>query len=125
LTHSLRKYFDTECRKAGVYPDIVDLLMGHKLSGTKKYYFIPDISTLLEGTPDCKGYVNAIDALTINEENILKKENQELKIDLEQKYDRLEQHNQLLTSKVQEYEGYIKKYDELEVMLKEAVSTIK
>ena len=33
LTHSLRKYFDTEARKSGVYPDIVELLMGHKLPG--------------------------------------------------------------------------------------------
>ena len=32
LTHGLRKYFDTEARKAGVYPDIVEMLMGHKFT---------------------------------------------------------------------------------------------
>ena len=35
LTHCLRKYFDTEARKAGVYPDIVEMLMGHKLPGVQ------------------------------------------------------------------------------------------
>ena len=36
LTHCLRKYFDTEARKAGVYPDIVEMLMGHKLPGVRQ-----------------------------------------------------------------------------------------
>lgn len=54
LTHSLRKYFDTEARKAGVYPDIVEILMGHKLPGVRSHYFKPDIQTLLEGTAECK-----------------------------------------------------------------------
>ena len=58
LTHGLRKYFDTECRKAGVYPDIVEKLMGHKLPGVRKHYFklgINDINELLEGTAECEG----------------------------------------------------------------------
>jgi integrase len=82
LTHGLRKYFDTESRKAGVYPDIVELLMGHKLQGVKKHYFKPginDINELLEGTKECKGYVYAIDSLTINDENRLQLQNEELK----------------------------------------------
>lgn len=74
LTHALRKYFDTEARKAGVYPDIVELLMGHKLPGVRKHYFKPDINKLLEGTKEVKGYVAAIDSLTINEENRLQKQ---------------------------------------------------
>jgi len=78
LTHALRKFFDTECRKAGVYPDFVELLMGHKLSGVRSHYFKPDINTLLQGTKDCKGYVAAINDLTINEEFRLTKKVKEL-----------------------------------------------
>ena len=79
LTHSLRKYFDTEARKSGVYPDIVELLMGHKLPGVRSHYFKPDIQTLLEGTAECKGYIAAISDLTIDESNRLSKQVQELK----------------------------------------------
>jgi hypothetical protein len=104
LTHGLRKYFDTESRKAGVYPDIVELLMGHRLPGIRKHYFKLDIQTLLEGTAECKGYVAAIDALTINEENRLSKQVQELKQqDDYQKYIIDKKINDL-TSKLNEYE---------------------
>jgi len=54
LTHSFRKFFDTEARKAGTYPDFVELLMGHKLPGVRSHYFKPDPTILLEGTNDCK-----------------------------------------------------------------------
>jgi hypothetical protein len=82
LTHGLRKYFDTECRKAGVYPDIVEMLMSHKLPGVRSHYFKPginDINELLEGTAECKGYLTAINDLTIDESNRLQKQVQELK----------------------------------------------
>jgi integrase len=79
LTHSLRKFFDTEARKAGVYPDFVELLMGHKLPGVRSHYFKPDPIVLLEGTNDCKGYRHAINDLTIDESNRLQKQVQELK----------------------------------------------
>jgi hypothetical protein len=39
----------------------------------------PDINTLLEGTKEVKGYIAVIDGLTINEENRLTKQVQELK----------------------------------------------
>jgi hypothetical protein len=48
----------------------------------RKHYFKPginDINELLEGTAECKGYVTAINELTINDEFRLKRENQELK----------------------------------------------
>jgi hypothetical protein len=78
LTHAFRKFFDTEARKAGMYPDFVEILMGHKLQGVRSHYFKPDTETLLEGTAECKGYVTAINDLTINEENRLCKQVQEL-----------------------------------------------
>src|SRR5215207_1545864 len=79
LTHAFRKYFTLECTKAGVYPDFIELMLGHKLPGMRSHYMKPDINTLLEGTKECKGYLAAIDSLTINEENRLSKQVQELK----------------------------------------------
>ena len=79
LTHGFRKFFNTECAKAGVYPDFIELMLGHKLPGMRSHYMKPDINTLLEGTKECKGYMAAIDSLTINNENRLQKQVQELK----------------------------------------------
>jgi integrase len=79
LTHAFRKFFHTECAKAGVYPDFIELMLGHKLPGVRGSYMIPDTQTLLEGTKEVKGYVAAIDSLTINEENRLQKQVQDLK----------------------------------------------
>ena len=78
LTHAFRKFFDTEARKGGMYPDFVELLMGHKLPGVRSHYFKPDPEILLEGTKECKGYVSIINDLTINEEHRLSKKVQEL-----------------------------------------------
>ncbi len=78
LTHAFSKFFDTEARTAGVYPDFVEMLMSHKLPGVCSHYFNPDSNVLLEGTNDCKGYLHGIDALTINDENRLSKQVQEL-----------------------------------------------
>ena len=78
LTHAFRKFFHTECAKAGVYPDYIELMLGHKLPGVRSHYMIPDINTLLEGTKETKGYIAALDVLTINDENRLSKQVQEL-----------------------------------------------
>ena len=40
----------------------------------RRHYFKPDVNTLLEGTKEGKGYVAAIDSLTINNENRLLRE---------------------------------------------------
>ena len=73
LTHAFRKFFNTECAKAGVYPDFIEMMLGHKLPGVRSHYMKPDINTLLEGTKEVKGYLAAIDSLTINDENRLQK----------------------------------------------------
>ena len=78
LTHGFRKFFNTECAKAGVYPDFIELMLGHKLPGVRSHYMKPDINTLLEGTKEVKGYIAAIDSLTINDENRLSKQVLEL-----------------------------------------------
>lgn len=79
LTHGFRKFFNTECAKAGVYPDFIEMMLGHKLPGVRGRYMKPDIETLLEGTKEVKGYVAAIDSLTINDENRLQKKVEVLK----------------------------------------------
>lgn len=79
LTHSMRKFYTVECTKAGMYPEFVEILLGHKLPGVRSHYMIPDTQTLLEGTKECKGYVASIDVLTINDENRLQKKVEELK----------------------------------------------
>lgn len=86
LTHALRKYFDTTCRKAGVYPDFVELLMGHRLPGIRHHYFKPELNDLFYGTAECRGYIIAINDLTINDEHRLKIENQELKGKLDDEF---------------------------------------
>jgi hypothetical protein len=54
-------------------------MLGHKLPGVRSHYMKPDIETLLEGTKEVKGYVAAINDLTINDENRLQKKVEELK----------------------------------------------
>ena len=79
LTHGMRKFWTVETTKAGVYHEFVEIMLGHKLPGVRSHYMIPDIQTLLEGTKEVKGYVAAINDLTINDENRLSKQVQELK----------------------------------------------
>lgn len=77
------------------------------------------MNILLEGTTECKGYVAAIDSLTINEENRLQKQVQELKEEdeyknylIEQKLKNLENENIELK---QELEKTIQAYDFSEI----------
>ena len=105
LTHAFRKFFNTECAKAGVYPDFIELMLGHKLPGMRSHYMKPDINTLLEGTKETKGYISAIDSLTINDENRLSKQVQELKI-------RNQDSEYVIKGKLQEKEEQIKNLEE-------------
>lgn len=72
--HSFRKMFNTICIKNNVNHSIKEKLMGHKKNQELDYnYFRPSEQQLLEE------YLKVIDDLTVNEENRLKKENEELK----------------------------------------------
>ena len=88
-------------QKQGVYPDFIELMLGHKLPGMRSHYMKPDINTLLEGTKEVKGYVAAIDSLTINDENRLSKQVQELK-------EKNEDAEYVIKGKLQEKEEQIK-----------------
>jgi integrase len=86
--HGLRKYFDTTCTLAGMDPLYVEKLMGHNM-GLKASYFKPTPIDLLEGSDKKMGYVHVIDALTINDENRLKRKVKQLTMQVD-KFDELQ-----------------------------------
>jgi hypothetical protein len=65
MAHGFRKFFDTTATQAGVSPLYVDMLRGKKL-GLKGSYFLPTEKDILEGNGNIKGYVSAINDLTID-----------------------------------------------------------
>jgi hypothetical protein len=105
--HSFRKIFNTICIQNNMNHSVKEKLMGHKKELELDFnYYRPSEEQLL------KEYLNkVVDDLTVNEENRLKRENQELKkqddynkflIDKEMK--EMRENNQMLTSKINEYE---------------------
>jgi integrase len=71
LTSGFRKFFDTQLIYSRVEPHFKEKFMGHSI-GLDDNYFKPGENNALQE------YVKAIDALTINEENRLKKQVKEL-----------------------------------------------
>ncbi len=67
LTAGFRKFFDTQLIYAKVEPHIKELFMGHNI-GLYDHYFKPGEDFVLQE------YIKAINNLTINEENRLRKE---------------------------------------------------
>jgi hypothetical protein len=70
-THGFRKYFETKCQNAKMNHNNIKLLMDHSL-GESQNYHRPTEDELMED------YLLAIDLLTVNEENKLKKKILEL-----------------------------------------------
>lgn len=77
--HGCRKFFETNAFKAGMDHMYLRRLMGQK-SGLEDSYLKLSQEELLEGDSKHVGYIGIIDQLTINEENRLRRENQELVI---------------------------------------------
>jgi integrase len=75
-THGFRKTVTTKMVQAGVSDFAIEKLLGHKSSKniTSKHYYRPEEEVLLAE------YLKAVDLLTINEENRLKRENEMLKV---------------------------------------------
>ena len=67
LTAGFRKYFNTQLVYADVNSKVKEMLMGHSL-GLDDNYFKPGENKILQE------YLKAVDYLTINEENRLRKE---------------------------------------------------
>ena len=102
MSHGFRKFFDTNCTNSGMNPIYIEFCLGHKLQGVKDSYFLPQPDSngvymdILEGHDKSPGYLDAIDYLTINEENRLRRENEMLKVS---------------KSKIQQLEEKAEKYD--------------
>ena len=71
LTTGFRKFFDTQLILSDVKPVIKEMFMGHSI-GLDDHYFKPSDNDVLQE------YLSAIDHLTINQENTLKKKVREL-----------------------------------------------
>ena len=76
LTHGLRKFFKQQCRRAGLDPIVIEWLVGHKSGeakiGISKLMMVYDPAQEDELLTE---YLKAVDNLTINEENRLKRRN--------------------------------------------------
>lgn len=70
--HGFRKFFDTQMTLSGVPELYTQLLEGHEI-GLKGAYLRPTEDDLLLGNDKMRGYVSAIDDLTINDEHRLKR----------------------------------------------------
>jgi integrase len=64
--HGFRKWFKTRCELAGMMPINIEILMGHSVGISDSYYRATERELL-------EDYLKAIDSLTINEENRLRK----------------------------------------------------
>jgi signal-transduction protein with cAMP-binding, CBS, and nucleotidyltransferase domain len=80
-SHGFRKFFQTEAIKSGMNPLYSEFLLGHKSGGLAiESYLKPTEIDLLEGNDKMIGYIGVIDALTINEENKLRREVEHYKV---------------------------------------------
>jgi hypothetical protein len=86
LSHGFRKFFDTNCTHSCMNPIYIEFCLGHKLQGNKDSYFLPHPNSngvyldISEGHDKSPGYLDAIDYLTINEKNRLRRKIQEITI---------------------------------------------
>lgn len=103
--HTMRKEFDSRLLNEGMNGDIVEYMMGHKLSGSKSHYFEGDVEKLKKMYAE---YVHAVTGLKnsdiknsyefqkINEEyEIQKAANQQLvkdKLEIDKIYEELEEY---------------------------------
>lgn len=79
--HGLRKFFDTIAIDSDMKNIPKELLMGHKMNlGLDRHYYRPTSDTLLNE------YLKIVNDLTINDENRLKFENEELHKKLEREF---------------------------------------
>lgn len=69
--HGFRKWFKTRCEHSGMKSINIETLMGHSIGISDSYYRITEVELLDE-------YLKAVDLLTINENNILRRQVTEL-----------------------------------------------
>ena len=76
--HGFRKFVETNMIRAKLQPEIREMLLGHDLPSNVKSYYRPDESEVLEE------YLKAVDLLTINEENRLRRQVETLQVEKSQ-----------------------------------------
>ena len=74
ICHGLRKFFTTQLANSKINPEIREMLLGHKIGLTSCYYKPTEQEMLNE-------YLKAVNLLTINEENRLRKKVEKLEIE--------------------------------------------
>jgi integrase len=79
MNHGFRKFCTTTMANNKIQPEIREMLLGHKIGLVGAYYKPTEREMLDE-------YLKVVDALTINEENRLKRVNQQLKIELDERF---------------------------------------
>jgi len=98
--HGLRKFFDTVCIDSNMKHIAKEILMGHKREqGLDRHYYRPTSDKLLNE------YLKVVEDLTINDENRLSKQVQELK-------EKNQDSEYVIKGKLQEKEEQIKKLQE-------------
>jgi integrase len=74
IAHGFRKFFTTQCVNSRVDPQVREMLLGHKIGLASCYYRPTELEMYEE-------YEKAIDNLTINDENRLKRKVEKLEIE--------------------------------------------
>jgi hypothetical protein len=92
LSHGFRKFVNTTMINCRIDASIRNKLLGHSI-GLDKSYWKPQVNDLLQE------YLQVVDALTINEENRLKRKVEELTVRVD-KLDELEEQMSRLSKKL-------------------------
>jgi integrase len=117
VDHGFRKFYDTTMTNAGVSPLYIELLEGHRIRGVKDSYFKPIDVDLLEGNDKMRGYISAVDDLTIDDSHRLQRQVSELKKEGDQ-IQRLRQ------EKDSEMQTMKQKYEEMSSTLQNILTVI-
>lgn len=121
--HGFRKFFDTTCTLNGMDGLYVEKLMGHDV-GIKAHYFLPSPQELLEGNDHKLGYVSVIDALTINEENRLRRENEMLKVkksEMDELRAQVEEYKAVAKPAIDQIEEFQREINNLKIHINEEI----
>jgi hypothetical protein len=116
-THGFRKAFQTIAIHNGMSPLYAEILMGHTSGGLAlESYVKPTDNDLLEGSDKMIGYVGIIDALTINEENKLRRKVETLTEKQDEIQTMKDRHQQDMTSMREEMN---KQFNQIMEMIQE------
>jgi len=113
LTTGFRKFFDTQLIYAGVEPRIKEMFMGHSI-GLDDHYFKPADSYVLQE------FLKSVDGLTVNQEN-------RLKLQVEELAAKNEANESIIKAKLQEkdeqVQALIKKQERFETLIQSLVDS--